>query len=97
MIGWTVYPLLHTLFLLPVFPTYWLETLCCYGTLTLLLYLHNQVCGIAATASRISCGVAVGICVGVSVYFSVQPAYRTGALPLFPDFLPDISYCFRRI
>ena len=69
MIGWTVYPLLHTLFLLPVFPTYWLETLCCYGTLTLLLYLHNQVCGIAATASRISCGVAVGICVGVSVYF----------------------------
>ena len=69
MIGWTVYPLLHTLFLLPVFPTYWLETLCCYGTLALLLYLHNQVCGISATVSRISCGVAVSVCIGLSGYF----------------------------
>ena len=85
MIGWTVYPLLHTLFLLPVFPTYWLETLCCYGTLALLLYLHNQVCGIAATASRISCGVAVGICVGVSVYFSVQQHTGLGHCRCFPN------------
>lgn len=69
MIGWTAYPLLHTLFLLPVFPAYWLETLCCYATLSLLLYLHNQVCSISVRASRISCGISVGICIGISGYF----------------------------
>ncbi|MGN1403088.1 MAG: sensor histidine kinase [Ruminococcus sp.] len=76
MIGWMSYPIVHTMWILPVFPIYLLELLFCYLTLFLMLVLHNQICGVYRCATRISNGIALLFCLGIAVYF-----FCAGSLP----------------
>lgn len=73
MIGWMIYPLLHILKILPIFPTYWLEILFFYLTLFLLVFLYNRICGIPKAIAACSNGFAGGFCIGISLFYLLSP------------------------
>ena len=73
MIGWMIYPLLHILKILPIFPTYWLEILFFYLTLFLLVFLYNRICGIPKWIAACSNGFAGGFCIGISLFYLLSP------------------------
>lgn len=69
MIGWTSYPLVHILFILPVFPVYWIEMLCCYLTFAVMVFMHNRVCSTSKILTYASNLISFGFCIFISVCF----------------------------
>lgn len=62
MIGWMSYPIVHTMWILPVFPYYFLELLFYYLTMFLMLVMHNEICSVYRNTARISSCIALLFC-----------------------------------
>lgn len=68
MIIWLAYPIIHTWFILPIFPSYPLEMLCSYVTLLLFIILHNRICEIHGAPSILSSLFSAWFCLCAMCY-----------------------------
>lgn len=86
MIVFTSYPLLHTLWKLPLFPWYTLELGSGYLVIVLIILLHNRICGTHPVLSCISQGTAL-------FFFSASLVYGTCAPWLTISIMRFCSVC----
>ena len=63
-----LFPVMHTLWELPILPWYALELCCIYGMMLLVLLLHNGICEAGYFPRLFSIGVAAGICILAGCY-----------------------------
>ncbi|MBS6398028.1 MAG: GHKL domain-containing protein [Clostridiales bacterium] len=87
LIGFTSYPLVHTLLRLPVFPWYPLEIFCGYAVTLLVILLHNRLCCPGRTVRLISQGAAALVCLLALLYSSLAPWLTTPVMRAFSTFI----------
>lgn len=83
MIGFTSYPLLHTFFALPVFPTYAIELSCGYLIPLFVMMLHNQICETDHRASTAALYLASFFCLLTFGYSACSFMLTTDLMNLF--------------
>lgn len=83
MVGFTSYPLVHTLMALPAFPWYIPELCCGYLVLFLIVLLHNRICGTGALPSAISQWTAFFFLLASLVYGLSAPVLTVPAMQAY--------------
>ncbi len=73
MCGLPLYPLLHAILILPVFPYYTIELLCSFAVPFLFVVLHNRLCNTEYTVRLISNSISGMMCVIAVLYGSLSP------------------------
>lgn len=63
-----LFPVMHTLWELPVLPWYALELCCIYGMMLLVILLHNRICDAGYYPRLFSGGIAGGFCILAGCY-----------------------------
>ncbi len=58
-----LFPVMHTLWELPILPWYALELCCIYGMMLLVVLLHNRICDVGYYPRLFSVSIAAGICI----------------------------------
>lgn len=71
-----LFPVLHTLWELPILPWYALELCCIYGMMLLVILLHNKICDTPYYPRLFSISIATGICV-LSGFYGLFAAHLT--------------------
>ncbi len=74
MLGSTSYTIVHTAFMLPIFPWYGLEMASTYSVTALVVVLHNRICGVNKTTARISAWAACFFC-ALALGYGLLAAY----------------------
>ena len=63
-----LFPVMHTLWELPILPWYALELCCIYGMMLLVVLLHNRICDAGYYPRLFSVSIATGICILAGCY-----------------------------
>jgi len=71
-----LFPIIHCLLELPIFPWYALELLCIYLMMLLVIILHNRICDAGYYCRRISTAVSATFCLMAALY-GLFSAYLT--------------------
>ena len=86
-----LFPVLHTLWELPILPWYALELCCIYGMMLLVVLLHNKICDAGYYPRLFSVSIAGGICILAGCY-GLFAAYLT--VPLMQAFSKCL-FCYK--
>ncbi len=71
---------LHAMFTLPVHPWHFVESICLYGALTVIVAIHNHICMVSRRNSAISLGTALALCAAIAATYILASGGNATAL-----------------